>query len=45
MKMTENTRAIILLLVLIAIGGVVMYGEKTPNHRYPNQINKDATPR
>lgn len=43
MKMTENTRAIVLLLILIAIGGIVMYGEKTPNHQ--NQINKNGTPR
>ncbi len=30
MKKAEKTKAIILLLVLIAIGGIVMYGEKTP---------------
>mgnify|MGYP000870132970 CR=1 FL=1 len=43
MKMTENTRAIILLLVLIAIGGIVMYGEKTPN--YAHKVNKNGTTR
>jgi hypothetical protein len=45
MKMTENTRAIILLLIMIAIGGIVMYGEKIPNNKYKTQINKDGTPR
>lgn len=44
MKMTENTRAIILLLILIAIGGIVMYGEKTPNYKFQEQI-KNGTQR
>ena len=30
MKKSEKTRAIILLIILIAIGGVVMYGGATP---------------
>ncbi len=39
MKEADKTRAIILLIILIAIGGIVMYGgEKTPSSNY-------ATPR
>lgn len=45
MKMTENTRAIILLLILIAIGGIVMYGEKVPYPKETNKINSDGTTR
>jgi hypothetical protein len=43
MKMTENARAIVLLLILIAIGGIVMYGDRTPIIR-KSQVNH-GTPR
>lgn len=39
MKMAENTRAIVLLLILIAIGGIVMYGEKVPHIKSKNSID------
>lgn len=37
--MTKEKLAIILLLILIAIGGVVMYGEKRPQ-----KVTNDLTP-
>lgn len=45
MKMTENTRAIILLIVLISIGGIVMYGQKAPNLKSANQTTSNETRR
>ena len=43
MKVTNRKQAIILLLILIAIGGVVMYG----GHKVPRteKTSLDATPR
>ncbi len=51
MKVESRTRTIILLLILIAIGGIVMYGgEKTPvekakeNSKTPPVIKGPTTP-
>lgn len=35
MKKFEKTRAIILLIILVAIGGIVMYGGATPPSETP----------
>jgi hypothetical protein len=38
MKVENKTQAIILLLILIAIGGIVMYGKKIPQKNTENIV-------
>jgi hypothetical protein len=43
MQKIEKTRTIILFIILIAIGGIVLYGEKNHSPKFPsgkNNINK-----